>query len=130
MYFIKRDSPAYYLVSFVLPFGLIFSIYKEKITKLMKSHYVLCFIVFLIMYATSFGIRHFLHLQGWSYSFTAICFMFVILITSLKIKFKNPLLFFLGKNVFEIYILQRLPMIILKPLYINLGMGGGNCIVI
>lgn len=125
MSFIKSDSPAYYLVSFVLPSGIIFSIYKEKITDLMKSHYVFCFIAFLIMYVASFGIRHFLHLQGWAYSFTAICFMFVILIISLKIKFKNAVLDFLGKYVFEIYILQRLPMIILKSLYTNFGWWGG-----
>ena len=38
----------------------------------------------------------------------------VLLAISLKVKFGNPVLSFLGKNVFEIYILQRIPMIILK----------------
>ena len=38
----------------------------------------------------------------------------VLLAISLKVKFGKPVLSFLGKNVFEIYILQRIPMIILK----------------
>lgn len=117
MYQLKRDSAAYYLVSFVLPSGLVYSKYKEKITDFIKSHYVLCFISSFVLYVASFGIRHLFHLQGWAYSITAICFMFIVLTISLKIKFQNKILNFLGKYVFEIYILQRLPMIILNPIY-------------
>lgn len=40
----------------------------------------------------------------------------LLLAISLKVRFGNPILSFLGKYVFEIYILQRIPMIVLKNL--------------
>ena len=40
----------------------------------------------------------------------------LLLAISLKVKFGNPILSFLGKNVFEIYILQRIPMIVFRDI--------------
>lgn len=49
-----------------------------------------------------------------SYKVFVTASIFIILALSLKVEFKNKILEFLGKYVFEIYILQRIPMLILK----------------
>ena len=117
VYLCKNDSPAYYLVSFVFPFGVLFSLYREKIIAFFTSHYWFVFSFVLVFYGLSFLIRHKLNLGGVSYNVTAICFILIVLLISLKIKFENRILKFLGSYIFEIYILQRIPMIALQPIY-------------
>ncbi len=120
LYYTKHDEPAYYLVAFVLPVGVMFSLFKEKITNFIKEHYVVSVLLSIFLYITSFAIRHILNLGGWAYSFTAIFFMSIILVATLKIKFNNVIIKFLGNHVFEIYIIQRLPMIALNSFYNSL----------
>ena len=50
-----------------------------------------------------------------SYEVFVIAGIVLLLALSLKVRFSNPIIEFLGKYVFEIYILQRIPMILLKP---------------
>lgn len=128
VYILKNDSPAYYLVSFVLPVGVTFSLYKEKLVGLLEKHFILAFLVLVICYTFSFIVRHILKLGGWSYSLTAVFFTLILLCLTTKIQFQNKIIKFLGSYVFEIYILQRLPMIALRPLYIRWG--GYSCIAI
>lgn len=117
IYHVKFDSPAYYLVSFVLPFGILFSIYKEKILAIFEKYYLITFLSSILLYVCSFLGRHYFKLGGWSYSITAIAFTLVFILFTLKAQFKNKIIQYLGKHVFEIFILQRIPMIALKPLY-------------
>ncbi|MCQ2596886.1 MAG: acyltransferase [Treponema sp.] len=118
IYHVKFDSPAYYLVSFVLPFGILFSMLKERFIVIFEKHYVLAFLTLILLYACSFLCRHFFKLGGWAYSFTAIAFTLVLILFTLKVHFKNNIIQYLGNHVFEIFILQRIPMIALKPFYI------------
>ena len=50
-----------------------------------------------------------------SYEVFVIAGIVLLLALSLKVRVSNPIIEFLGKYVFEIYILQRIPMILLKP---------------
>ena len=54
-----------------------------------------------------------------SYEVFVLAGIVILLALSLKVRFYNPVLSFLGKYVFEIYILQRIPMIILKDFIPN-----------
>lgn len=121
IYHVKFDSPAYYLVSFVLPFGILFSIFKEKFLVIFENHYIVAFLLSILLYVFTFIGRHYLRLGGWSYSFTAIAFTVVLILFTFKVQFKNKIIQYLGKHIFEIFILQRIPMIALKPLYILWG---------
>lgn len=123
IYHVKFDSPAYYLVSFVLPFGILFSIFKENFLVIFENHYIVAFLLSILLYVFTFIGRHYLRLGGWSYSFTAIAFTVVLILFTFKVQFKNKVIQYLGKHVFEIFILQRIPMIALKPLYILWGGG-------
>lgn len=106
------------MVSFVLPFGILFSIFKEKFLVIFENHYIVAFLLSILLYVFTFIGRHYLRLGGWSYSFTAIAFTVVLILFTFKVQFKNKIIQYLGKHVFEIFILQRIPMIALKPLYI------------
>ena len=48
------------------------------------------------------------------YSLWAICFVLVLVLLSMKLKIGNGLLQFFGSHVFSIYILQRIPMMLLS----------------
>lgn len=121
IYHVMFDSPTYYLVSFVLPFGILFSIFREKLLVLFEKHYIVAFLLSGLFYVFSFIGRHYFRLGGWSYNFTAIAFTVVLILFTFKVQFKNKVIQYQGKHVFEIFILQRIPMIALKPLYILWG---------
>lgn len=104
-------------------FGMLISIYKKKVFEFLgdKINYILSFItVLLIMYLC---ISH-----GYSfimYEIYSICFVSVITLLSMKIKIGNKMLHFLGKNTFNIYILQRIVFI----LYQRVGLATFNIYV-
>lgn len=50
----------------------------------------------------------------------AIFFCLSIVFVTMKIRFKNKLIMWFGENLFWIYILQRLPMMIFTELGLNL----------
>jgi len=100
------------LLSF--PAGLIYSKYKTKIESYIKSKYLLsffiCLIVFLITYKlpiAAFGIKD---------NVMSVAFALLILVATMKIKVGNPILNWLGKNLFPLYIYQRIPMLIFATL--------------
>lgn len=56
------------------------------------------------------------NLYPWGFHVYALIFMMVLLLLSMKFSLDNPLLQFLGRHIFGMYILQRLPMIALRHL--------------
>ncbi|MGN1194446.1 MAG: hypothetical protein ACI4SB_03090, partial [Acutalibacteraceae bacterium] len=49
-----------------------------------------------------------------TYSLWAILFMMLLVLVTMKVQIKNPILSWFGSHVFSVYMLQRLPMIFLK----------------
>ncbi len=101
----------YYSTALVLPFGVLFSLHKEKISKYMSNHYLKFLMVCICLYVSSFSLKHIFGFGVWSYNVRAICFTTLIILLMYKVQLQNKWLSFLGGYVFEIYILQRLPMI-------------------
>ena len=50
-----------------------------------------------------------------------ILFALLIVIITMRLSIQNKILYWLGKNLFGLYILQRIPMIILKHLNVHLS---------
>ncbi len=44
-----------------------------------------------------------------------VAFTIALLLVTMKFEFHSRILSWLGKNLFEVYILQRIPMILLQP---------------
>lgn len=114
---IQYEAPSrFYNTILLFPFGMLYSFGKEKIEKIyMKNDLwymgscVITFIVYYYCYCHSK--ENIVYYSGWG-----ITFMILVLLFTMKISLKNHMLVWLGKNVFGIYILQRIPMLILKNL--------------
>ncbi|MGN0447168.1 MAG: acyltransferase family protein [Acutalibacteraceae bacterium] len=104
----------YYDTIILFPVGMIFSLLKDKIDALLKKHDCIyfsalgiCFLLYSVFYLKrDTGIE--------MYSLWGIFFMLMILLVTMKVKAGNNILEFFGSHVFSIYILQRIPMLILS----------------
>lgn len=121
IYFLKSTKELHwYNTILCYPAGMFFSYYKNKIENLIcennKTYLFIsfiCCIAFILFYK----------LAGYSniliYELMSILFVFIILLICMKFSFKNRILLYLGNNIFWIYILQRIPMILLHYYKIN-----------
>ena len=105
-------------------FGILYSYYKDSIDKIFEAIGCIGYFSFLAMIVLIYYI-------GDRYRFVsiniqnlyAILFCGVIVTLSMKISFKSKILIWCGKNLFWLYILQRVPMIVFK--YFGLDNYGG-----
>lgn len=77
------------------------------------KHRLIVYVISLLIFLISFGLYYFTRLLLF-YEIWVVAFTILIIAFSSYFKIKNPVLRFLGKYSFEIYILQRLPMIIFQ----------------
>ena len=100
--------------------GMWYSYFKEKIDLFFKKYQtvgwgIAAFAVIIIY----LYISQFRYIRLMTYNISSVLFCLVIVILSMKISFKSRILIWAGKNLFWLYILQRIPMILLKNLGIN-----------
>lgn len=111
LYFTKENW--WYNTLFCYPLGMCFALVQDKTDAVLKKspwiHYgsiVLAVALFAVVYMLSFN--------QVIYSLTACLFCLALTIITTKVKVGNPILTWLGKASFSIYIFQRLPMIVLS----------------
>jgi hypothetical protein len=103
------------------PLGMLFGASKDSIDTWLAKYQRLWFVIMACVSAI-FIIWH--HLHGVDiYGICSCLFCLIVILASMKIKIGNPALNWLGKNAFSIYILQRLPMLVLSHFGINLQPG-------
>lgn len=97
------------------PAGLVYSKYKPQIEQYVHSRYwsslIVCLFSFLFLFKVqfeAFGVRD---------NLMSIAFAAFFVILSMKIKVGNKALNWLGKNLFPLYIYQRIPMYVLATIY-------------
>lgn len=110
----QLKSHWYYDTVLCFPFGVFYAYYKDKIYATITASnaryfsllafFLACFIY---MNKTGFGYT------AMYYNMYAICFICVVLLVMMKIRIGNKVLAFFGSHVFEIYIFQRIPMMLL-----------------
>ena len=93
------------------PVGFVFSQYKDKINT-MLSRRGLNMLISAALLALFITLHHVIGID--EFGIMAVIFCLTIVALSSWIKIGNPVLAWLGKNAFTIYIIQRLPMIVLK----------------
>lgn len=96
---------------FAYPAGVAFSLYKDRLTTLLERKYWACLIAFFLLFALFYLIpyRH-LYIAD---NICAIFFALTILCITMRVRIQNKHLCWLGKNLFPLYIYQRIPMIAL-----------------
>ena len=117
---LKFQAQEWMSTIFCFELGMFYSLYKDKIDNVLMNNknYILIraivsviyFGLTIVYYFTSSSLVH----VGLSLDFTVLVVMF-----TMKINNNSKVLSFLGNNLFYIYIMQRLPMIVLKDIGIN-----------
>lgn len=106
-----KTNPVWSNTLLCYPLGMAFSQYKSKIEPFVqKYYYVLLSIATIIVAATFLTITD---EMIWLYNVKSCVFVFFIVLLTLKIHIKNEALIWCGKNLFPLYIYQRIPMIAL-----------------
>ncbi len=111
----KAGRPRYtYNTVIILPVGMLYSEFKEKIEKWVQKNdlvYLTVVVMLLGIYVLSFFRRWDYGIEG--YTVWALSFIILLVVITMKININNPLLEWFGNHIFSIYILQRIPMSIL-----------------
>ena len=95
--------------------GFAYSIYKNKIEKKIQRYYWILLGSFILLFTLLFLLK--IEYRGIRYNFLSISFAILIIIITMKVTFSNQLLLWIGKNLFPMYIYQRLPMLVLSNQY-------------
>lgn len=102
------------------PFGMIYSYYKERIEmKVMCKRYYLLFGISIVLFVGSMLGNKIIKID-YIYNICSILFICCLLMVTMKVNFNNKIFEYIGKRTFWIYILQRIPMIILQDKIHNL----------
>lgn len=100
----------WYNTAFCFVLGSAYSAYKEKIETWISGKELISFIYLVIMFMIAYKLRKNII---WYHMHTLVFTLIIIIITR-KFKIKNIVLEWIGKNLFPMYIFQRLPMMILN----------------
>lgn len=114
---IMLDREAYCYNTIILyAVGMWYSLLKDKVEKIVLKNDL---IYFLVCAVTGCAYWYFFkHRTGgveW-HSMWGVLFMALIILITMKFSINNEILQWLGKHTFSVYILQRIPMLILKDL--------------
>lgn len=109
------QSAYFYNTVILLPLGVWYSLLKPWIEKLMMTseiRYTFVCAVTVLLYAAAYGWRGRYGIEG--YTIWAVVFTLSVVWFTMKISVGNPVLEWFGNHVFSVYMLQRIPMILLS----------------
>lgn len=119
-YIVLRNVKGFfwYNTVFSYPMGMLYAQHELKLKSFVqksKKHYWSLFVGFVMMTAILYYVEtKAVHGKTILYWMLSCGFMAVILLLTMKLKLNNRALMLLGTYTFEIYILQRIPMIMLQ----------------
>lgn len=110
----QHRDPYCYNTLLCFPFGVLYGMIHTKIENVVfKSNflYYLSLSMLSVLFCLLYNRRtiHYAYYEMWS-----ICFVAIFVLATMKIKFTNTAISILGSYVFEVYLLQRIPMILLN----------------
>ena len=107
--------PTYcYNTVFAYWIGMFYAYYKEDIDRSIVKKEGTYLAVVLVMLVLFIGLHRIWKIRTLVYDMVSVCFALLLVLLSSHIQINNPLLTFIGRHVFSMYILQRLPMIVLQ----------------
>lgn len=116
---IKEFKPTFWYNSAVcFPFGMWYSYFKERTERVIMKNNAVYFSSLFLSLAVFIGFRCFFGGFAYltTYLFSCIFFGLTVILITMKLKFGNRALIWLGKHAFSIYMLQRIPMVVLYDL--------------
>lgn len=113
MYILSLYKTDYwYSTMLCYPAGMWYGLFKEKIDAKLKAtkNYIFAALILMLLLLVVYKTRA----QISMYAIGAVVFALVVVLFTMKLQLGNPLLEFTGKNLFGLYIMQRLPMAVLQ----------------
>lgn len=103
----------WYNIILSYPAGMTVSLYKKQLLSVLERHYVISVTALMLLFIPLFHYRSFtpVHLA------VSVIFAFLIFSVSYKVVINNRILSWCGKNLFMLYVYQRIPMIALSTLF-------------
>lgn len=110
--------PRFYNTVLCLPTGMLFSLLKPYVEKIITKNDIVWFTAFssLLLVTAYFALNSKTGLNYYLYMLTLVI---LIVVATMKINIKSSVLDWFGAHIFSFFILQRLPMIILQSLGFN-----------
>ncbi|MGN0527802.1 MAG: acyltransferase family protein [Eubacterium sp.] len=108
----KYKEDFWWDTAILYPIGMTYYLCKDKIDKIIKEHgaiYAVSLLVCIALWVLFYKFRG----NDVALVFKHIFFAFIVLFATMKVQIHNKILNFFGKHLFSIFILQRLPMILL-----------------
>lgn len=111
----------WYDTSICYALGMIYSLYKDNIENILfknNYNYFICLIVFVVFN----GILELCVLKDVSLICNLLLmslFSLLVVLVTMKVSFNNKMLNWCGSHLFEIYILQRIPMMVFEHINLN-----------
>lgn len=104
----------YYNTIILFPFGCWYSLLKTKIEAIVqKNDFMYSITAAIVMIGLFISYTHKGDYGIWGYSVWGVFFTMSIVMFTMKFSFKSTLLSWFGNHVFSVFILQRIPMMIL-----------------
>lgn len=94
--------------------GILYSVWRERIEVILKRYYWLMLPMVLVLLYLLDKSPYYLH--GLVHNAYCVVFCLLVVMLTMKIKVNNAVLIWSGKNLFPLYIYQRIPMIILSSI--------------
>ncbi len=113
LFMAKYREPYWFSTVLCYNLGITYSYFKKDIEKLLFDNKK--YIITLLVLIVSFFILRLYKFSGYMYfEIMAMIFCLIVVFLTGKINLKSPILNWFGKNLFWVYILQRLPMLIMQ----------------
>ncbi len=106
----KTRGAWWYDTFFCFSFGMVFSVFKEKIEKVIDKQYWLVLLAVGILFILAYLFPKGLH--GLRHNAVSILFAMFVVILTRKIELRSRPLMWMGKNLFPLYIYQRISMML------------------
>ena len=111
LYVVRPDQPQFYNMILAYPFGVLMGSYQEQIVKWVQESEDTYWITLAASVAAFITLVYFRHAMI-VYELHGVVFLWILLLLTMKVKVGNQFLDFLGAHIFEIYIYQRIPMML------------------
>ena len=103
----------WYNIYFVYWIGMVYASRKDAIdAAVMQNDWT--WLMTIAVTGAGFWTLHIYRNNLIAYESVAVCFSLLVILLTMKLAIRNPFLIYCGKHLFSLFILQRLPMLVLR----------------
>ncbi len=113
LFMAKHRQEYWFNTALCFPAGMLIAYNREKITEILSDNKKFLLIL-LSAFAAFYVLNCYKRADYWFYSIYAVVFTLLVMLVTVKVEIRSPVLKWIGDRLFWIYIMQRIPMMVLK----------------